>query len=48
MATLTKAPITTKSKINKVDLPDTAKKKAHQPGEVIAVGPLFLSTPHMN
>ncbi|MBI2072889.1 MAG: hypothetical protein HYT81_07640 [Gemmatimonadetes bacterium] len=48
MATLTKSPIKTKSKIEILYILDTGKEKPHQQGEIIAVGPLLLATPHMN
>jgi co-chaperonin GroES (HSP10) len=47
MATMTKAPIRTTSKIKILYIPDTAKEKPQQ-GESIAVGPLLLATAHMN
>jgi len=48
MATLTKSPIKTKPKIKILCIPDTAKEKPHQQGDIIAIGPLLLSTAHMN
>ncbi len=47
MATLTKSPIKTKSKIEILYIADTAKEKPQQ-GEIIAIGPLLLSTAYVN
>jgi len=43
----TKSPIKTKSKIKILYTSDTAKEKPQQ-SEIIAVGPLLLSTAHVN
>jgi hypothetical protein len=48
MATLKKSPITMKSKIKFLYTLDTAKEKSHQQGGIVAVGPLLLSTAHVN
>jgi len=48
MATLPKSPIKTKSKIEILYILDTGKQKPHQQSEIIGVGPLLLSTAHMN
>jgi co-chaperonin GroES (HSP10) len=48
MATLPKSPIKTKPKIEMLYISDTAKEKPHQQGEIIAIGPLLLSTAHVN
>jgi co-chaperonin GroES (HSP10) len=47
MAALPKLPIKTKSKIGILYFPDTAKEKPQQ-GKIISVGPLLLSTTHLN
>ncbi len=47
MATVMKPPIKMNPKIEILCLPDTAEEKPQQ-GEIISLGPLLLSTAHVN